>query len=161
MILSRRVARWAPLPLRLIVGGGFIQHGVAKWIHGTSNFADILQALHVPHPQMMAILTVATEIIGGCAVLLGAFIPVAAVPMTIVLLVAIFTVHLPNGFSSIRLKAVTNGKAQFGPPGYECDLLYIAGILTLVLGGPGPLALTRHFSQPKTDSTHYYGSATN
>jgi putative oxidoreductase len=62
--------------------------------------------------------------------------------MTIVLLTAIFTVHLPYGFSSIRLKSVAAGKAQFGPPGYECDLLYIAGIVTLVLGGPGPLALT-------------------
>ncbi|HXS13990.1 MAG TPA: DoxX family protein [Acidobacteriaceae bacterium] len=143
MILSRQLTRWAPLPLRLIIGGGFIQHGVAKWMHGASNFAAILQALNVPFPHLMALLTITTEIIGGCAVLLGAFIPLAAVPMTIVLLVAIFTVHLSNGFSSIRLKAVVDGKAQFGPPGYECDLLYIAGLVTLVLGGPGPLALTR------------------
>ena len=142
MILPRRFARWAPFPLRLIVGGGFIQHGVAKWSRGISHFADILQALNVPHPHLMALLTIATEILGGCAVLLGAFIPLAAIPMTIVLLVAIFSVHLPNGFSTIRLKGVVDGKAQFGPPGYECDLLYIAGILTLVLGGPGPLALT-------------------
>jgi putative oxidoreductase len=142
MILSRRFARWAPLPVRLIVGGGFIQHGVAKWLHGPSNFANILQALNVPFPHFTAILTIATEILGGSAVLLGAFIPLAAIPMTIVLLTAIFTVHLPYGFSSIRLKSVSAGKAQFGPPGYECDLLYIAGLVTLVLGGPGPLALT-------------------
>ena len=142
MILSRRFARWAPLPVRLIVGGGFIQHGVAKWLHGPSNFANILQALNVPFPHFTAILTIATEILGGSAVLLGAFIPLAAIPMTIVLLTAIFTVHLPYGFSSIRLKSVFAGKAQFGPPGYECDLLYIAGLVTLVLGGPGPLALT-------------------
>jgi putative oxidoreductase len=69
--------------------------------------------------------------------------------MAIVLLVAIFTVHLPNGFSSIRLKGVVAGKAQFGPPGYECDLLYIAGILTLVLGGPGPPAVS---SRMQTDA---------
>jgi putative oxidoreductase len=149
MALSRRFARWAPLPLRLIVGGGFIQHGVAKWMHGPSNFANILHAMNVPFPHLMAILTIATEILGGCAVLLGAFIPLAAIPMAIVLLVAIFTVHLPNGFSSIRLKGVVAGKAQFGPPGYECDLLYIAGILTLVLGGPGPLAVS---SRMQTDA---------
>lgn len=142
MTLSHRIARWAPLPVRLMVGGGFLQHGIAKWIHGPSHFVQILQALNVPFPHLMAVLTIATEIVGGCAVLLGAFIPLAAIPMTIVLLVAIFTVHLPNGFSSIRLKSVTAGKAQFGPPGYECDLLYIAGIITLVLGGPGPLAFT-------------------
>lgn len=142
MTLPHRFARWAPVPIRLIVGGGFLQHGIAKWIHGPSHFVEILQALNVPFPHLMAILTIATEILGGCAVLLGAFIPLAAIPMIVVLLVAIFTVHLPNGFSSIRLKSVIAGKAQFGPPGYECDLLYIAGIVTLVLGGPGPLALT-------------------
>ena len=38
-------------------------------------------------------------------------------------LVAIFTVHLPYGFSSIKLMAVTPAGAQFGPVGYECNLL--------------------------------------
>jgi putative oxidoreductase len=38
-------------------------------------------------------------------------------------LTAMFTVHLPYGFSSIKIKAIVDGRAQFGPPGYECDLL--------------------------------------
>ena len=57
-----------------------------------------------------------TEIIGGAAVLLGALVPLASIPMAAVLLVAIFTVHLPYGFSSIKLLAVTAAGAQFGPP---------------------------------------------
>jgi hypothetical protein len=59
----------------------------------------------------------------------------------IILLVAIFTVHLPYGFSSIKLMAVTSAGAQLGPPGYECDLLYLACLAALVLGGSGPLAI--------------------
>jgi putative oxidoreductase len=47
--------------------------------------------------------TIAVEIVGGLMILFGAFVPVATVPMIIVLLVAIFTVHLPKGFSSIKL----------------------------------------------------------
>ena len=39
------IARWAPLPLRLIVGYGFMEHGFAKIIHGPAGFAAILQAL--------------------------------------------------------------------------------------------------------------------
>jgi putative oxidoreductase len=58
-----------------------------------------------------------------------------------VLLVAMFTVHLPYGFSSIKLMGVTAGRAQFGPPGYECDLLYLACLVALVLGGSGPMAI--------------------
>jgi len=50
-------------------------------------------------------------------------------------------VHLPYGFSSIKLQAVTAVGAQFGPPGYEVDLLYLACLATLVLGGSGPLAI--------------------
>jgi putative oxidoreductase len=61
--------------------------------------------------------------------------------MAVVLLVAIFTVHLPNGFSSIKLEAVTASGAHFGQPGYETDLLYLACLATLVLAGSGPLSI--------------------
>jgi putative oxidoreductase len=57
------------------------------------------------------------------------------------------TVHLPYGFSSIKLLVVTPGGAQFGPPGYETDLLYIAALLALVIGGPGPFAIDNVFSR--------------
>jgi len=63
------------------------------------------------------------------------------VPMAVVLLVAIFTVHLPNGFSSIKLEAVTASGAHFGQPGYETDLLYLACLAALVLAGPGPFSI--------------------
>jgi len=76
-------------------------------------------------------------------VLIGAFIPLASIPMAAVLLVAIFTVHLPYGFSSIKLEAVTAAGAHFGQPGYETDLLYLAALCALVLGGSGPLAIDR------------------
>jgi putative oxidoreductase len=61
--------------------------------------------------------------------------------MSAVLLVAMFTVHLPYGFSSIKIISVTSGRAQFGPPGYEVDLLYLACLAALVLGGSGPMAI--------------------
>ncbi len=61
--------------------------------------------------------------------------------MAVLLLVASFTVHLPYGFSSIKLIAVTSAVAQIGPPGYEGDLLYLACLAAIVFGGPGPLAI--------------------
>lgn len=83
-------------------------------------------------------LTIITEVFGGLAILLGAFVALVSVPMILLLVVAIVTVHLPYGFSSIKLMKIVDGRAQFGPPGYECDLLYIACIVTLVLCGPSP-----------------------
>lgn len=139
--------KWAPLPLRLIVGYGFMAHGFAKWAKGPDAFAAILQAIGVPAPHVMAWLTILIELIGGLAVLLGAFLWIVGLPMAAILLVAMFTVHLQYGFSSIKLMAVTATGAQFGPPGYEVDLLYVACLATLVLGGSGPLALDSLFER--------------
>ena len=133
--------RWAPIPLRLIVGYGFMEHGFAKLSKGPENFAAILHVIGVPAPHLMAWLTILTELIGGLAVLLGAYLPLVSLPMAVLLFVAIFTVHLPYGFSSIKLMSVTAGRAQLGPPGYECDLLYLACLAALIFGGSGPLAI--------------------
>ena len=142
--VSRRLAAgWWAIPLRLIVGYGFMEHGYAKLARGPEHFIDILQTLGVPAPALMGWLTILVELAGGLLVLVGAFIPLAAVPMAAVLVVAILTVHLPNGFSSIKLQSVTATGAHFGPPGYETDLLYLAAIAALVVGGSGPLALGR------------------
>ncbi|MGA9511052.1 MAG: DoxX family protein [Candidatus Sulfotelmatobacter sp.] len=136
---------WAPIPLRLIVGYGFMAHGFAKLSRGPEAFAAILHTMSVPAPHLMAWLTILTEVVGGLAVLVGAFVPLASLPMAAVLLVAMLTVHLPYGFSSIKLLSVTAGRAQFGPPGYELDLLYLACLAALVFGGPGPIAIDRYF----------------
>ena len=142
--LARPVAVWAPIPLRLIVGYGFMEHGFAKLSRGPEAFTVILHTIGVPAPHLMAWLTILTELIGGLAVLLGAFVPLVSLPMAMVLFVAMLTVHLPYGFSSIKLLSVMSGHAQFGPPGYELDLLYLACLASIVLGGSGPMAIDHY-----------------
>jgi putative oxidoreductase len=145
------LARWGPIPLRLIVGYGFMAHGFAKLSKGAENFASILHTMGVPAPHLMAWLTILTELFGGLAVLLGAFVALVSLPMAAVLLVAMLTVHLPYGFSSIKLLSVTAGRAQFGPPGYELDLLYLACLAALVFGGSGPMAIDGLFRKWRKD----------
>lgn len=139
--------RWSMLPLRLMVGYGFMEHGYAKLIHGPERFVTILHALAVPAPELMAWATILVELLGGLAVLLGAFIRLVSVPMAGVLLTAMFTAHLQYGFSAIKLQAVTAAGAQFGPPGYEVDLLYLACLAALVLTGSGPFSIQSFFSK--------------
>ena len=76
-------ARWAPIPLRLIVGYGFMQHGFAKLSKGPEAFAVILHAMGVPAPHLMAWLTIVVEVFGGLAVFLGAFVTLASLPMAV------------------------------------------------------------------------------
>ncbi len=137
---QRKLACYAPLPLRLIVGYGFMAHGYAKLIKGPDAFVAIVHAMGVPDPFFMAWLTIMIELVGGLAVLLGAFVVPLSVPMAAVLSVAAVTVHLPFGFTSIKLLAITPSGPQFGPPGYETDLLYLACLAALVMGGSGPWA---------------------
>src|SRR5262249_31728321 len=137
------------IPLRLIAGIGFIEHGYAKIARGPEKYASILHALGVPAPDLLTWATILVELLGGLAVLLGAFIPLVCIPMSIVCIVAICTVHLPNGFSSIKLLSVDAAGAHFGQPGYETPLLYLATLVALVIGGSGPLALDQFLLHPR------------
>src|ERR1700741_4392409 len=134
-------AGWCALPLRLIVGFGFMQHGYAKLARGPEDFIGVLHAMGLPVPVLLGWAPIPVELLGGLIIWAGALIPLATVPMAIVLLVAISTVHLPNGFSSIKLQSFDDAGAHFGQPGYETDLLYFAGLIALCIGGAGPLSV--------------------
>ena len=135
--------QWAPLPLRLVIGYGFIAHGWAKLSRGPAGFARLLDQIGAPLPELTAWVSTLIEILGGLAILAGAFVAVVSVPLIVMMLVAMFTVHLRYGFSAINTIGLTADGPQFGPPGYEVNLLYIAGLLALILGGAGPFSIDR------------------
>jgi putative oxidoreductase len=141
--LMNNRGRWAAIPIRLIVGYGFVAHGLAKLMRGPEVFIGILHAMGVPAPALMGWATIVVELVGGLFVLAGAFVALVSLPMAAILIVAALTVHLPYGFSSIKLQSVTSAGAKFGQPGYELDLLYLACLATLVLSGSGPFAVDR------------------
>jgi putative oxidoreductase len=134
-------AAWYAIPIRLIIGFGFMQHGYAKLARGPEDFIGVLHAIGVPASDLAGWGTIIVEIAGGFLIFIGAFVPLATLPMIFVLLVAIFTVHLPNGFSSIKLQSFDAAGAHFGQPGYETNLLYLAGLIALCFGGAGSLSI--------------------
>jgi putative oxidoreductase len=132
---------WAHLPLRLMIGFGFAAHGYAKLARGPASFAAILAAIGVPAPAATAWVTSLLELVGGVLVMAGAAVTPLSLPLASIMLTAMFSVHLRFGFSSVRLKAIDGSGAVFGPVGYELNLLYIAGLVALVLGGAGPFSV--------------------
>lgn len=92
-------------------------------------------------PSLAGRATIVVELVGGFLVLRGALVPQAAVPMIVILQAATWTVHLPNGFSSIKLQSFDAAGAHFGRPGYETDMLYIAALVALCIGGASPLSV--------------------
>jgi putative oxidoreductase len=85
--------QWAPLPLRLVIGYGFLAHGWAKLSRGPAGFAKLLDQIGAPLPELTAWVSTLIEILGGLAILAGAVVAVVSVPLIVMMLVAIFTVH--------------------------------------------------------------------
>jgi putative oxidoreductase len=135
--------QWVPLPLRLIIGFGFMAHGWAKLSRGPSGFARLLAQIGTPFPEATAWVSTFMELLGGLAIFVGAFVEVVSVPLIVMMLMAMLTVHLKYGFSSVNTIGLTEDGPQFGPPGYEVNLLYIAGLVSLILGGAGALSVDR------------------
>ena len=134
-------SQWVPLPLRLVIGIGFMVHGWAKLSRGPAGFARLLEQIGAPLPELTAWASTFIELLGGLAILAGAFVAAVSLPLIVMMLVAMFTVHLRYGFSAINTVGLTADGPQFGPPGIEVNLLYIAGLLALILGGAGSLSI--------------------
>ena len=132
---------WSIVPLRAIVGYGFIAHGLAKWHRGPEAFAHLLSLIGVPAPTATAWLVTLLETFGGLAILFGVFVAIASAPLIASMFVAMFSLHIHYGFSAVNTIGLTATGPIFGPPGYEINLLYVAALTLLALGGPGALSI--------------------
>ena len=144
--------QWSPLPLRLVIGFGFTAHGWAKLSRGPAGFAALIRQIGLPLPTIAAWGTTLLELAGGLAILAGAFVAWVAASLILTMLVAMFKVHLRYGFSSIKTIGLGADGPVFGPPGYEVNLLYIAGLVALLLGGAGALSVDRWLERRKPAS---------
>jgi putative oxidoreductase len=137
------LVQWSYLPLRVVMGTGFIVHGWSKWSRGAAAFGKLLQFLGVPSPDLTAWIVTLLELIGGIALIIGAFVTIISIPLVISMLVAMFTVNVRYGFSATKTLGLNESGPIFGPPGYEINLLYIAGLFILMLAGAGPFSVDR------------------
>jgi putative oxidoreductase len=125
---------WGLLVLRLALGIIFIAHGGQKvfgWFGGHGLDATVAGFGKMGIPAPLAYLAAFTELLGGVAVLLGVLTRLAALGLAVTMVVAMFMVHLKNGF-------FMNGP---GGPGIEYNVALLAMSLALVLAGPGRIAV--------------------
>jgi putative oxidoreductase len=131
------------LPMRLVIGAGFLLHGLAKWNRGPAGFGRLLAFLGVPLPVATAWMVTSLEIVGGLLLIAGLLVTLVSIPLAVSMLVAMFTIHVHYGFSSINTVGLTAAGPVFGPPGYEINLLYLAGLWALAVAVPTRWSLDR------------------
>ncbi|MBS1904012.1 MAG: DoxX family protein [Bacteroidetes bacterium] len=139
--MTNKYSQWSPLLLRLAVGFGAMAHGWAKLSRGPAGFEKLLTQIGIPFPHFTSWVVTIAELTCGFAILVGAFELVAALVLIVTMLVAMFTVQIHYGFSSVNTIGLTPEGPLFGPPGYEINLLYIASLVSIILTGPGTLSM--------------------
>ena len=134
------------LVLRLVVGLTLAGHGAQKLFGwwggpGMAGWTQAVTRLRIRPPVPFAWLAALSELGGGLLLALGLLSPLGSLAITGTMLVAIATVHWPNGFWN------TNR-------GFEFNLTLIASAIAVGFAGPGNYsldqALSIHFPEPLT-----------
>ena len=115
------------LLIRLVLAYGFYVPAKMKW-SDIKSITDWFKTLHVPAPALNAYMAATTEAAGVVLLVLGLGTRIISIPLTVVMLVAIKTVHWNNGFDA-------------GENGFEIPLYYLIMLLQLLIYGPGRISL--------------------
>lgn len=123
---------YAAFFMRLAVGGVFLLHGITKFHNGIGGTAQFLHNVGFPFATIFAVILIAIETVGAVCVLLGILTRAWAAAMALEMVIAILAVKLPN-----------HGN-------FELEALLLAGAVTLVALGDGPLSVAVRFKHGST-----------
>ncbi len=111
------------LLFRLVLAVGFWEPAMMQLKH-LSGIAEWYGSMNYPIPGVLAPVSMVTEVLGIILLTLGLGSRLAAMPMMFVMIIATFTIHLPNGFAA-------------GDNGFEIPLYYFVMLFSLVVYGSG------------------------
>lgn len=124
------LARWALVPLRTVVGITFLMHGAQKiFVFGIGGTADMLTWVGIPFARSFALVLMVVEVVGGLAIMAGAFARWAGLLLAVEMTVAIFRARMHGGF--------------FTPNGFEFELVLLGACLMFAAMGSGPISVER------------------
>ncbi|OIP00346.1 MAG: DoxX family protein [Bacteroidetes bacterium CG2_30_33_31] len=115
------------LAMRLILAYGFWGPGMMKW-KDINAIGAWFESMGYPMPMLNAYAAATTEVAGAVLLIFGFATRIISIPLMIVMLVAIFTVHGANGF-----EAANNG--------FEIPLYYLIMLFTLLIYGGGKISI--------------------
>ena len=149
-VLTATRASITPTVLRMVLGLVMFPHGAQKllgWFggygfDGTMGFLTGQAGL----PSLVAFLVIMIEFFGSLALIAGAFSRVAALGIIAVMVGAVATVHLPNGF-------FMNWTGAQAGEGFEYHLLAIGIAIAVIISGSGLFSIDRAVTR-RTDTAN-------
>ncbi len=124
------------LAARLVLAYGFYEPAINKWSDIGSVAEWFSQGLGIPFPLLNAYLAASTEMAGVFLLALGLGVRVISLPLSVIMLVAIFLLHWENGF-------------QASDNGFEIPLYYLLFLGLFIVRGAGKYSLDRLFLERK------------
>lgn len=112
---------------RLVVAYGFYNPAMQKW-SDISSVANWFGSMDIPFPALSAYVVASTELLGVALLALGLFTRLISLPLIIIMVVAVATVHLTHGFSA-------------GDNGFEIPLYYMLFLALFASFGAGKFSL--------------------
>jgi len=112
---------------RLAIAYGFYEPAMQKW-SDIKSVADWFGSIGIPFPTINAYLAASTELIGVALLTLGLFTRLISIPLMIIMVVAITTVHLVHGFAA-------------GDNGFEIPMYYMLFLAIFASFGAGKFSL--------------------
>ncbi|WP_285057696.1 DoxX family protein [Pedobacter ginsengisoli] len=117
-----------------------LAHSWAKLSKGTpTGLEKLVTKLDVLFPHVMTWATSIIEVLGGLFIVIGLSVAITAIQLICVMLAAMVAILIHYGFNSVKTIGLSPEGPLFGPPGYEINLLYIAGLISLMCTGCGCL----------------------
>lgn len=123
-----------PLVLRVVLGSLFVWHGINKFDVGISTIKGMYEMWGVVAPGFTAPFTAVIEIVGGIALIFGIGTRIAAMMFSVLMISAIFYVKRDLGIISSKQM-----------PGAELDLAILAGLVAVMITGPGRFSIDDKF----------------
>jgi putative oxidoreductase len=112
---------------RLAVAYGFYDPAMQKWAD-IGAIATWFGSMGIPFPTLNAYMAASTELLGVILLTLGLFTRLISLPLMVVMVVAITTVHLAHGFSA-------------GDNGFEIPMYYMLFLAIFASFGAGKFSL--------------------
>ena len=138
--------------IRLTVGAVFLSEGIQKFLYPAARGVGRFEGIGIPAPEILAPFVAVFEIACGILILVGLLTRLAAIPTTVIMIVAIVSTKIPillgHGYWGFNVRELSQYGFWSMAHAARTDFAMLLGSLFLIVVGAGRWSLDSLFSGP-------------